>query len=171
VTLDRAAARLEDEVTVHFRGNDGQELYHHVAQRVGPRPIPVVMRRDLLRYYRLLDAALEQAALTRREAELLVDACRLGAKHGLILEIVRRIQDEQLDLRHQVDADQLIAKLEQLSDLQRTAVLDAVERYWIEVKRPKEPREAETTVKTVGLVRSPQRTDGGGLQRGRWRTP
>ena len=162
---------IDEDVSIHFRGNEGQELYHYAAQRVGPRPGQVVLRRDLLRYYRLLNAALQTTAFTRREAELIVDACRHGAKHGLVLEITRQIQDEQLDLRHQVNVDQLIAKLEQLSDLQRTAVLDAVERYWIEVDRPKEPGEAETTVKAVGLVHSPQRADDrSGLRRGRWTT-
>jgi hypothetical protein len=145
-------ADLGDEVTVHFRGREGRELWEHLYARVGRRSGPVITRRDLRRYYSLLADALKTVSLTYGEAMLIVNACRFGARSGLVLELVQRVRDEQLDLVHQVDSDQLIAKLEGYSELQLVAIEDAVERYWIGVERPKEAWQSDPTVESVGLV-------------------
>ncbi len=109
----------------------------------------LVAKRDLERYYHLLDHELRRINLTEGEAMLLCDAC-----NGLIFEpysipllwanVDDAIRLDGLDAKWHVDGPELVAKLRALTRGQAFAVVDAIERFW------REPN-AEGQMRAVGL--------------------
>jgi hypothetical protein len=113
-----------------------------------------VAQRDLERYYTLLDLALTQVQLSDGEASLIVDAMNgtlinLQAAQLLPAEIEDAIALDSLDRKWEVDGAALVAKLQGMSLLQRMAICDAVERFWVE----HEVENIRARLVQVGLLR------------------
>lgn len=95
----------------------------------------LVITRDLERYYELLDRALKQVKLTKREACLITDvlnghlAVAVSAKL-LWAEVEDAIELDGVDKKWEVDGKKLVEKLKGLNELQGMALIDAAERFW-----------------------------------------
>jgi hypothetical protein len=98
--------------------------------------ISEVAKRDLERYYALLEAELSRLKFTEAEASLLCDAC-----NGLWVDSPRsvpllwaEVQDacdlSHLHLKWEVDPVALVAKLRAASPSQVWALIDAIEQFW-----------------------------------------
>lgn len=103
----------------------GVGLAQEVVRR-GPR-VPDVLRRDLNRLYSLYRLALEtvRSTLTARDAQTLCELLR-GIQHDATTSwyILQEIRD------HEAPAA-LVAKLEGFSRLERMALVDAIECFWL----------------------------------------
>lgn len=120
-----------------------------------------VVRRDIQRYYAVIDAELQRLRLTAEEAGLICDALNGYASLAEDPDIARRSWwinvEDHISLN---DADKkwgvsdpavLVAKLRALSPGASAAVLDAVERWWL-----RDGPEGETipeSLQAVGLIR------------------
>jgi hypothetical protein len=92
-----------------------------------------VARRDLARYYSMVDAELRAVELREAEAGLILDACRSvifdETNYRLLwAEVQDAIQNDALMGRWDVDGAPLVAKLQALTPGQRLALVDAIER-------------------------------------------
>ncbi len=123
-----------------------------------PGQYSMVARRDLERYYALLERELAQLHLSEGEALLLCDA-----GNGLLSEpqtmqllwaqVDDAIRLEGLDRKWDVDGPALVAQLRALTPGQAFAVTDAIERFWTSADA-----DSRDTVRAVGLVRQ-ERTE------------
>lgn len=124
-----------------------------------------VAARDLDRYYAVLAAGLRRVNLTEPEAMLVIDALN-GVLHDapesiptmLWAGVDDAIRLDGLDAKWGVDGAALVAKLRALTPTQASAVVDAVERWWIiagaaDDAGGDEPAERELRLRLVGLVR------------------
>lgn len=124
-----------------------------------------VAARDLDRYYALLAAELRRVDLSESEAMLLIDALN-GVLHDapesiptmLWAGVDDAIRLDGLDATWGVDGAAVVAKLRALTPTQATAVVDAVERWWLIAGAADEagggiPAEREARLRVVGLVR------------------
>jgi hypothetical protein len=119
-------------VKVQFRPRG---LTHRLFARTRTGSINEIARRDLERYYNLIEAVLGTVELTSAEAALLCDALRtfrLDRADVALLwtEVADAIHVEGLDHRWAVDGGALVTKLRRLHLAQAYAVVDAVDRYW-----------------------------------------
>jgi hypothetical protein len=111
-----------------------------------------VARRELERYYEVLQRELASISLTESEANLLCDVCNgtsfepIAFVGALYIQVEDGDELEGVGEKWGVDAKAFAEKLKALSFTQCLALVDAVERFWIE---PNEPNR----IQTVGLVR------------------
>lgn len=115
-----------------------------------------VVRRDLARYYQLLERELRWVRLSEPEASLICDALNgsfIDDPQGLEAEIADACDLDGLHTKWGVDRDALLTSIRSWTYAQRAAVLDAVERYW---RGPHELPLAEG-LRAVGLVRDERR--------------
>jgi hypothetical protein len=115
-----------------------------------------VVRRDLGRYYQLLERELRWVRLSEGEASLLCDALNgslIDDPQVLEAEIADACDLDGLHAKWAIDRDALLASLRSWTYAQRVAVLDAVERYW---RGPYQLPRAEG-LRAVGLVRDERR--------------
>lgn len=122
-----------------------------------------VARRDLTRYYTVLNAELARSNLTDREAMFLVDLLNgtlidETSYRFLFHEAEDAIQLDGLDGKWEIDGEQLVEKLKQASPATLMAIVDAVERFWTLVS---DTRTAEGAgqdnldlLRKVGLIRT-----------------
>lgn len=100
-----------------------------------------IISRDLERHYLLLARALRTVELTQVEALLVAEACKdwaLPAQSTLWLlwnQVDDAIRLKGLDRKHGVDGQTLVNKIQDWSDLQVMAVVDAAERFWVNPSR------------------------------------
>ena len=123
---------------VSFRGGELLPLLATRGKTAGP-----VARRDLARYYELLDEYLERLALSEAEARLLCDAAddllervehtgagTLPAHRWLWAEVADAIRDRGLDDKYGIrDPQALVDRVRGLEPAEGRALLDALERY------------------------------------------
>jgi hypothetical protein len=138
--------RKSDQIA--FRASD---LAGPLAARAGEAlSAPRVAKRDLARYYALLDRELTRLRLSREDAVALVAVTRGWESsaetdpRGLLHELADADPDEVA-----VPAD-LIPRLTAAGQASLLAVLDACERYWREPSRADDPIGA---LARVGLTR------------------
>lgn len=114
-------------------------------------------RRDLARYYALLDEELGRVALTPTEALLLCDALN-GVYAGDNVTVARHLDHEiedaielnQVDRKWEVDGTALVTTVRGWTLAARLAALDAVERWW--ARRRGNDESDETSLRAVGLL-------------------
>ena len=132
------------------------ELGGEVESRTADGHSPhATARRDLVRYYEALRYELADIELTESEAGLLCDAlngCWLldvttpsQARAHLLMESEDHVRLNGAAKKWGVDWDHLRDTLHTLTSVQALAVLDAVERFWVD---------DEATVESVGLTPS-----------------
>jgi hypothetical protein len=123
---------------VSFRGGELLPLLCARGETTGP-----VARRDLARYYDLLEEYLERLALSEPEARLLCDAAddlldrldhtgsgTLPAHRWLWAEVSDAIRDRGLDEQYGIaDPQALVDRVRALEPAEGRALLDALERY------------------------------------------
>mgnify|MGYP005836664335 CR=1 FL=1 len=136
---------------VQFRAGD---LLPEIEARAGRLSIGLTARRDLERYYALLDAELARLELSEAEAGLVMDALNgtLFEPHGLgqlWAEVAVAIHYGDLGTKHGVDTAALIDKLRSLTPGQAAAMVDAAARFW------QSPNPTGEALRRVGLVREP----------------
>ena len=95
----------------------------------------VTAKRDLDRYYALLESELKTVKLSELEWNLLRDACNgtlfeAHTMHFLYAEIEDAIKVDGLDTKWKVDGGELIGKLKDYSPGQIWAIIDALGRWW-----------------------------------------
>ncbi len=96
----------------------------------------LVAKRDLERYYSLLERTLPTLGLSKEEVCLVADSLNgtLIEPHTLSLvwaNVDDSIRLDGLDEKWGVDGEALVGKLRAFTPLQATALVDAVERFWI----------------------------------------
>lgn len=118
----------------------------------------LAIERDLSRYYALLRGALRSLNLSEAEASLICEAGCWATSHGsltgpsarqaLNLELRDAIGLNKLDKKWSVEEGPFAAKVAEWTEAQCLAVLDAVERFWMDPQ-------AETVdkLREVGLLR------------------
>lgn len=107
-----------------------------------------IAKRDLARYYALLEKSLATVQLTEAEANALCDANNMsGFDKALPSSMLwaNVLDTPGLDTKWSIDTDLLVSKVRSLSPLQSAAVMDAIERFWIHSE--------ESTVQSVGLTK------------------
>jgi hypothetical protein len=117
-----------------------------------------IAKRDLTRFYLLLNHALETVELTPEEAMLLCDALNglrfdfnIDPSRSLFSEIQDAIETDDLANKWQVDGSGLLMKIKSCSTLQAVAIIDAIERFW---SAPKQPLKGhDERLKCVRLIR------------------
>ncbi len=123
-----------------------------ISDRTGTISEGLVARRDLERYYALLDHELARVELSEAEASLICDALNgtLMDPHSYRLlwaEVADAVRLDGLDAKWGVDGDALVERLRALSPGAMMAVVDAVERFWLS------PNPLGENLRRVGLVR------------------
>lgn len=103
------------------------------AEAPADKFISQVAQRDLDRYYTMLALALNTVALSENEAMFLIDI-----SNGTIYDMVAaqalqwEIQDTlpEYAAKWEIDGPAFLAKANSWSLLQKTAIMDALERFW-----------------------------------------
>jgi len=145
---------------VSFRGGELLPLLAARGETAGP-----VARRDLTRYYELLEEYLERLELSESEAQLLCDAAddlldrldqtgsgALPAHRWLWAEVADAIRDRRLDDKYGVDdPEALVDRVRALEPAEGRALLDALERY--RHARGRGESDARELLTRVGLIR------------------
>jgi hypothetical protein len=123
-----------------------------LIDEISARGVPnQICKRDLARYYALLDRSLRKVHLTEAEALLICDALNSRRFDEHSCEHVRMciretMRFDELDKKWGVDVESFNAKLEEMTSSRLLALVDAAERFW----RNPTPREA--ALRRVGLV-------------------
>jgi hypothetical protein len=147
---------MQTQTVINFRLQAG--LPQHIEQRVTAGLTgSLVARRDLGRYYALLDAALGTVHLSTAEAALVCDAVGSAAadQYAFVWAAVADgIRARGLEAKWSVDGAALIDRLRALSPGQALALADAVERFWV-VSRQDGAESLEQHLERCGL-RVPQ---------------
>lgn len=141
------------EKQIQFRPGD---VLAQLQERAGETFVSspdLVAKRDLERYYALLELVLPKFSLN--ESLLLVDAmngCMLDIPtiHLLWANIADALEDGLAEKWH-VDGASLVARLRRLSRFECLAVYDAIERAWND--KAYRIKNMEERVKAVGMVR------------------
>lgn len=121
--------------------------------------VSTVGLRDLKRYYALLNHDLLELTLTPSEANLICAAlknyqfendpeqARIIWKH-----VDKEIKQDHLDQVWSINGENLIRKLQRLTNLEAVALVDAVERYW--ARQQSNPDESlQTRLSHVDLIK------------------
>ncbi len=144
---------------VAFRAADPlqQQLAARTDQEAEGQSAALVARRDLERYYAVLQDSLRRLDLTAGEACLIVDAL-----NGTLMDAVsyRLLWAEVSDAQRRqnlaekwgVDGSQLVERLRALSPGELMAIIDAAERFWTLIGRGATGTNEET-LRQVGLLR------------------
>lgn len=107
-----------------------------------------IAKRDLTRYYALLERSLATVQLTEAEANALCDANNMsGFEEALPASMLwaNVLDTPGLETKWGIETDLLVSKVRSLSPLQSTAVMDAIERFWVHSE--------DSTVQSVGLAK------------------
>lgn len=107
-----------------------------------------IAKRDLARYYALLERSLATVQLTEAEANALCDAnngCGLEEAMPTSMLWANVLDTPGLGEKWGIETDLLVSKVRSLSPLQSAAVLDAIERFWVHSE--------DSTVQSVGLTK------------------
>lgn len=133
---------------ITFRSG-GDWLDGQIQKReVGSSP-SLVARRDLGRYYQALSRALKEVDLTEAEASAICDANNGSfwtEDHVPDSMLWANVADSiGLGEKWGIDREELVKKIRVWPQIQRLAVIDAVERFWAECQT--------ATVQSVGLVK------------------
>lgn len=96
--------------------------------------VSATLRRDLDRYYYLLERARRGIRLSPEETAVIVDALN-GSVHGreaqyALASIEDSIRLDGSDKHHGADGPTLMAKLREMTDAEIFAIVDRVERFW-----------------------------------------
>lgn len=124
----------EDLKHVTFRPGP---LSGSILERMDDTTAGTVVQRDLTRYYEILELALHRVELTEGEAGFLVDICN-GTRFDPFPVAAQSLHYEvedaepEYDSKWGVDRPSFIAKLRGYSLLERAAICDAIERFWID---------------------------------------
>lgn len=107
-----------------------------------------VARRDLTRYYEALERALATVELSEAEASALCDANNgtIWDSWSVSLLWANVADTPGLGEKWGCDTNALIAKIRDWNHFQAQAVVDAIERFWVQCET--------STVQSVGLVRT-----------------
>lgn len=115
------------------------------------------LQKDLSRYYGLIERTLRTVSLTEQEACLIADALNgtwafewggldnVSAKQAMSLELRDAIGLNKLDKKWSVEEGPFAVKISEWTEAQCLAVLDAVERFWMDPQAEK--------LREVGLLR------------------
>ncbi|PSB50745.1 hypothetical protein C7B77_22400 [Chamaesiphon polymorphus CCALA 037] len=121
--------------------------------------IGTVGLRDLNRYYALLNHHLLELCLTSNEANLICEALKNyrfeedpDRAIAIWKQIDTAIQQDRLDLKWSVNST-LIGKLKVINHLQAVAIVDAVERYWIEERSDRPHKSSENKLFQTDLIK------------------
>jgi hypothetical protein len=134
------------------------QLAGQVERRAGRAPdagsANEVARRDLGRYYVLLERELRTVELGEAEASLITDALNgtmmdAGSWTLLWAEIDDACLLDRLHEKWDVDGGRLVAKIRAMTPGQTLALVDAVERFW----QPGQVEDTGAQLRAVGLVR------------------
>lgn len=136
---------------VSFRDADVERALAARARNGESRGL--VASRDLARYYATLARALAALELTEGEASLISDALNgvLHTEHDAHLAwagVDDALHLEDLGSKWGVDGPALVARLRAAGPWGQLAVVDAVERFWLDTDAPTGER-----LRAVGLVR------------------
>lgn len=146
--------------TVQFRA--APEILESIRARKQPHEADgEAARRDLRRYYAVIDAELQRLRLTAEEAALICDALNgytsLAEDPSVALRAWWINVEDHISLNNAhkkwgvPDPAVLVAKLRHLSPGASAAVLDAVERWWS--REGKEGESIPESLLAVGLIR------------------
>lgn len=135
---------------IQFRN---QRVAEAADARSRPGKRNLTAARDLERYYSLLAAELAGIELSEAEASLVCDALNgtLFEPHTIRLlwaEVDDAIRHDGLAEKWGVDGPALVERLRSLTPGQAYALVDAVERFWLDASSP-----ASERLRTAGLVR------------------
>ena len=97
-----------------------------------------VVRRDLTRYYYLMFYTAAEIKLTEAEFYCICDALNgsistddaLMSARMLPVQIEEHINFNQMPKQFDIDGDQLIEKVKNMTAAQKQCIIDVVERYW-----------------------------------------
>jgi len=155
------SSKLSNPVTLRLG-----ELEPHVAARLGSAAPGAIVKRDLGRYYALLNDGLRRVRFSLPEAEAVVLALN-GFDHASIRYLWAEVERQYLandddperppyyQLPDDLDAAALVDKLRGLTLQQTVAVLDAVERYWANWPEDEFPDAETERLIEAGLVWKP----------------
>lgn len=138
---------------IQFRASDLEE-HLEARQGHGTDTLHQIAKRDLGRYYTIIRDSLIRLNLTREEACLICDAlngCWMDewAYRHAWAEVADGIQIQGLAGKWEVeDPDGLVHRLRALSPGGAMALVDAVERFWLDPER-----DADEMLREVGLLR------------------
>ncbi len=126
------------------------DVFDALQHRQGNHSISITAKRDLERYYRLLE--MEAQEFTEAEASLICDALNgtFFEPHTITLlwaNIADAIRYDGLDGKWDVDGAALVERLRNLTPAQTFALADAAERFWNATGTTAE------RLRAVGLVR------------------
>lgn len=118
--------------------------------------VSAAAKRDLERYYEVLQRDLASITLTEGEAMLILDVCNgtfwSGWSAPLLWADIEDALEDGYAEKWDVDGPALVARLRALTPGQSMAVVDAVERWWSLENRNQLSR--TESLRAVGLIRS-----------------
>jgi hypothetical protein len=121
--------------------------------------ISTIGLRDLNRYYALLNHHLLELCLTTNEANLICEALKdyrfeedPDRAISIWNQIDTAIQQDRLDLKWSVNST-LIGKIKAINHLQAVALVDAVERYWLEERSDRSHKSSENKLFQTDLIK------------------
>ena len=120
------------------------------TRMVGVYKLSPTIRTQLQRYFALLRNTCVglREKLTKEEIGLLTDALN-GIKTGplvpppIVEQIANAVKFDALDKKWGTNRVSLLQKLWNLSDVEKLALLDAIERWWIRVQKGESPEVKE----------------------------
>jgi hypothetical protein len=126
-------------------------VYSLIAERDTNRSS--IINRDLERLYKLYHRALKSIDLTLSEVWLILDALNSSLMTadtaGLLwVNIAESIELDDLDKKWDVDGNQLVEKLKNLSPFENMSIIDASERFW----NCKDADRNEETIKKLFII-------------------
>lgn len=130
-TQDELAERIGVSRGTVWRWEDGRGLPLVLAER-GASP-GAVLARDIRRYYEALGIALREVRLSPGEWNFLRDILNGTLVDSTLIRFLHADVEDAEPAQaeaHGVDQADLAGRIRVLSDFQRLAVVDAVERWW-----------------------------------------
>lgn len=115
----------------------------------------IIARRDLLRYYELIETTCRAMRLNTNEWSLIIDALNgtIFPDVSMIVSVKYEIFDalalNQLAKKWDVDESAFRVKIDGWTELECIAVIDAAEQYWNMVKDPDEPLTHEAALQLL----------------------
>lgn len=140
------------------------ELYERLLLEEQIKQIQEQIEEDLGRYYLMLGETLRAMRFTREEAMMMCDICKEAAvfRHSINtlsaapLILYANLRDgillDQINEKWKVDGEAFLERVQRFTPLEAMAILDAIERFWIQSKVWLEPDFNQLLIQ-VGLVR------------------